>query len=49
VKILVTGEARFIGSHIVDALIEQGRQVVVVDNLATGFLGMLIPVLGFIR
>ncbi len=37
-KVLVTGGAGFIGSHIVDALIEQHHQVVVVDNLATGFL-----------
>ncbi|GAI15067.1 unnamed protein product, partial [marine sediment metagenome] len=42
-KILVTGGAGFIGSHIVDALIEQGHQVVVVDNLATGFLGNVNP------
>ncbi|MFC1992224.1 NAD-dependent epimerase/dehydratase family protein [Chloroflexota bacterium] len=37
-KILVTGGAGFIGSHIVDALIEQGHRVVVVDNLSTGSL-----------
>lgn len=37
-KVLVTGGAGFIGSHIVDALIERHHQVVVVDNLATGFL-----------
>jgi len=42
-KILVTGGAGFIGSHIVDALIEQGHQVVVIDNLATGFLENINP------
>jgi UDP-glucose 4-epimerase len=32
----VTGGAGFIGSHLVDALIERGHRVVVVDNLSTG-------------
>jgi UDP-glucose 4-epimerase len=35
-KVLVTGGAGFIGSHIVDALIEYGYDVVVVDNLSSG-------------
>jgi len=36
VKILVFGGAGFIGSHTVDALIKEGANVVVVDNLSTG-------------
>ncbi len=35
-KILVTGGAGFIGSHITDSLIREGHEVVVVDDLSTG-------------
>lgn len=35
-KILVTGGAGYIGSHAVYVLIQQGHDVVVVDNLVTG-------------
>ncbi|MBO8137678.1 MAG: NAD-dependent epimerase/dehydratase family protein [Desulfotomaculum sp.] len=35
-RILVTGGAGFIGSHIVDMLVEQDYRVLVVDNLSTG-------------
>jgi UDP-glucose 4-epimerase len=35
-KILITGGAGFIGSHLVDRLIKEGHEVVVVDNLSTG-------------
>lgn len=35
-KILVTGGAGFIGSHIVDAYVKLGHEVSIVDNLSTG-------------
>ena len=35
-KCLVTGGAGFIGSNLVDKLIEEGHEVIIVDNLSTG-------------
>ncbi len=43
---MVTGGAGFIGSHLVEALIQQGHQVLVLDNLLTGSLSNLSAVLG---
>jgi UDP-glucose 4-epimerase len=42
-RAVVTGGAGFIGSNLVDALIERGDDVVVVDNLATGKREHLSP------
>ena len=42
-KILVTGGAGFIGSHVADAAIEAGHEVLVVDDLSTGRTENLPP------
>ena len=42
-KILVTGGAGFIASNLVDRFIEMGHDVVIIDNLSTGFLKNVNP------
>lgn len=42
-KILVTGGAGFIASHVVDLFVERGAEVVVVDDLSTGRRSNLNP------
>ena len=37
-RVLVTGGAGFLGSHLCDALLREGRSVIAVDNLVTGSL-----------
>jgi UDP-glucose 4-epimerase len=41
--VVVVGGAGFIGSNLVDALVEQGDDVLVVDNLSTGYRANLNP------
>lgn len=40
-KILVTGGAGFIGSHLCDVLIADGHNVTVVDNLVLGMICLM--------
>ena len=42
-KILVTGGAGFIGSHLAEALLAQGHEVTILDNLSTGRLENIAP------
>src|SRR5690349_15082952 len=42
-NILVTGGAGFIGSHITDAYISKGHDVIIIDNMSTGVKEYINP------
>ena len=37
-RVFITGGAGFIGSHLCDALLNEGHQVSILDNMSTGSL-----------
>ena len=41
-KILITGGAGFVGSHLADKLHSEGNEITVVDNLSTGLVDVAI-------
>ncbi len=48
-RAVVTGGAGFVGSHLVDALVERGDEVTVVDDLSSGKRENLNPGAAFVE
>ena len=48
-KYIITGGAGFIGSHLVETLVNQNKRVVVLDNLSTGRIDNIKPFLKKIK
>jgi len=48
-RILITGAAGFLGSHLCDVLIEEGHSIIAVDNLSTGDLANIAHLEGHDR
>ena len=42
-RVLITGGAGFIGSHLADRMLAEGDDVLVIDNYATGIMYNLRP------
>ena len=45
-KALITGGAGFIGSHLTEALLDQGHEVLILDNLSTGSIENIAHIKG---
>lgn len=45
-RVVVTGGSGFLGSHLCDALVERGDEVICIDNLSTGNVGNLAGLVG---
>lgn len=48
-RILITGGAGFIGSHLCDYLLERGHEVIAMDNLSTGSTDNIVHLMGHDR
>ena len=48
-KVVLTGGAGFIGSHIADLLIKEGHKLTVIDNLSSGKIENVPPLATFYK
>ena len=48
-KILITGGAGYIGSHIAEQLVTNKKNVIILDNLVTGYKKLIIKKVKFIK
>ncbi len=44
-RVIIAGGAGFLGSHLVERLLQDNHEVIVIDNLYTGFKKNLTPFL----
>jgi nucleoside-diphosphate-sugar epimerase len=45
-RVVVTGGAGFLGSHLCERLLDRGDEVIALDNLVTGNLDNIAPLFG---